>query len=297
MARPATDAPRRLGPYRLHGTLGHGALGPVHLGRGAARRGGRKRLAAVRALRPELLRDRQLKARLRRDLDTVRTRVTSPYAALPLGCELDGERPWAAVEFVPGPSLARLLVRYGPPPEAAVRALGAALAHALADLHAAGVAHRTLRPASVLVAADRPRAVDCALGALAGEPPADGHGGPADDVFDLDVLLALTASGRHPFRDGPPPAGAPRTSETPGAPGRGEPAPAGVPAGLRPVLLACLDREPGRRPAADALAASLDPAGRAWGPAGAWLPELWLRAIGAHAALARELGGRRRFGR
>jgi len=279
IARLGTDDPRQLGPYRLCGLLGHGTAGPVYLGRGAARHGGRRRTAAVRALRPELLRDRQLRARLRHDLEAVRTRTAGPYLARPLDCELDSDRPWAAAEFVPGPSLAHLLGRYGPPPEAVVRVLGAALAHALAELHAAGVVHGALRPTAVLVTADRPRVADCAL---ALDPLAEERGRPADDVFDLGVLLALTASGgHHPFAG----------SLLPSA--REDPDLTGVPSALHPVLLGCLHKVPGHRPAADALAAWLDPAGTAWRPAREWLPQDWLPALGAWAALARELGGRR----
>ncbi|GAA2465193.1 hypothetical protein GCM10010405_57030 [Streptomyces macrosporus] len=282
MAPLGTDAPRRLGPYRLYGVIGRGTSGPVHLGRGAARRGGRKRAAAVRALRPELLRDRQVRARLRHDLETIRTRVDDPHPARPLDWELDSEQPWIASEFVPGPSLAHLLDRYGPPPEDVVRALGAALARALAALHAAGVVHGCLRPSSVLVTDDRPRLVDCALTL---DPLAEDRGQGADDVFDLGVLLALAASGHHPFAGGVLPSG------------REGPDLTGVPTALHPPLLACLHKDPCHRPAPGALAACLDPEGTASRPAGEWLPEVWLHTVGVRAAEARELLGWRLFGR
>ncbi|MEE1938797.1 hypothetical protein V1L54_05115 [Streptomyces sp. TRM 70361] len=285
MPRPHTGAPRRLGPYRLYGVLGQGGLGPVYLGRGGARRGGRGRTAAVRALSPVLLRDRQVRARLRNVLGTVRSRVTGPYVAPPLDCELDGERPWVATEFVPGPALGRLLDLHGPPPEAVVRALGAALAHGLAELHAAGVVHGALRPGAVLVAADRPRLADCAL--LLDSAAADDGDAlrPADDVAGLGALLARLAGGPQALTGARP------------EDGRTAAATAGIPAGLLPVLLACLHRRPGARPPANELASWLDPGATARRPAEEWLPHTWLHTIDSCAEHARELGGRRLFGR
>ncbi|PJE96100.1 hypothetical protein CUT44_20130 [Streptomyces carminius] len=284
MPRPHTGAPRQLGPYRLYGVLGRGELGPVYLGRGGARRGGRGRTAAVRALSPVLLRDRQVRARLRNVLGTVRSRVTGPYVAPPLDCELDGEQPWVATEFVPGSALGRLLDLHGPPPEAVVRALGAALAHGLAGLHAAGVVHGALRPGAVLVAADRPRLVDCAL-LLDSAATDDGDAPrPADDVFGLGALLTRVAGGPQALTGARPEAGWTAVA-------------AGIPEGLLPVLLACLHRRPEARPPASELTSWLDPRGTARRPAEEWLPQTWLHTVDSCAEHARELGGRRLFRR
>ncbi len=97
--------PRRLGPFRLYGVLGNGGTGTVYLGRGTARRGGRKQTAAVRGLRPELLRDRQQRARLRQESQIIADGADSRFLAAPLDCEPDSERPWLATEYVPGLSL------------------------------------------------------------------------------------------------------------------------------------------------------------------------------------------------
>ncbi|NGO69803.1 protein kinase domain-containing protein [Streptomyces boncukensis] len=268
----------RLGPYRLYGELGRGAAGTVHLGRGSPRRGARRRLAAVRALRPELLRDRQLRARIRQEVRTVADTVRSPYVAAPLGCELDTERPWTAVEFVPGVALAELVRQYGPLPEPSLRALGGALARGLAALHAAGVPHRALRPANVLLTADAPRTVDYGTAPVPGS--ADGTGSAADDILALAALLRFAATARG-------------DAAAPGA--AGEPGLPGVPAGLRAVLLRCLQRDPGARPDAAALARALDLADGAGRAASGWLPERYLRAIGAREEETRRLAGPRLF--
>lgn len=283
MARPArllpTDPPR-LGPYRLLGRLGAGSGGAVYLGRGAPRRGARKERSAVRALRPEQLRDRQRRAQLRQVVETVSGRLLSPYVAVAHGCDLDGESPWLSREFVPGPSLPALVRKYGPLPEGAVRVLGGALCRALSALHGAGVVHGDLRPGNVLMAADRPRVVDYGMGT--GRPDLeDGRAAlPADDVFALGVVLAYAASARSPFAVMLPPS----AGEVPDL--------TGVPEGLHPVLFACLHKTPEGRPPPGALAGVLDLADDAARPAGAWLPGPWTHEVGEVAEAADRLGGR-----
>lgn len=286
MARLGDADPPQLGPYRLLGRLGTGATGTVYLGRGAPHRGARKERAAVRALRPELLRDRQQRARIRHVTETLsRGPRSSPYVAAAHGCELDGDRPWAAQEFVAGPSLGALVRRYGPLPEEAVRTLGGALCRALDALHRAGVVHGELSTGNVLLAADRPRVVDPGMGAgradLAdGETPL-----PADDVFALGVLLAYASSARMPF------AGSllPSSRESPDL--------AGVPAALHPALLACLHKTSEARPVPGPLARALDLADDAERPASSWLPQPWVHEIADVAEAARALGRRRFFRR
>nr|WP_240979424.1 protein kinase [Streptomyces sp. HNM0574] len=287
MARLGSSDPRQLGPYKLHGVLGHGTSGTVYLGRGAAHRGGRKQLAAVRALRPELLRDRQLRARLRHELETAGPKLDSPYVAAALGCELDSETPWTASEFVPGVSLAAAVAANGPLPEYAVRALAGALCHALTALHASRIVHRDLRPGNVLLTTGTPRAVDYALGlgrADLGGPDADGAG-PAADVFELGATLVTAASGHQPFAG----------SILPSA--REDPDLTGVPEALCPALLACLHKVPESRPHPVELARAFDLEETAGRPGAEWLPDAVLRQAESFAEAARGLVGRRLFGR
>lgn len=305
--------PRRLGPYRLYGVLGAGSAGTVYLGKGPARRGARRRGAAVRALRPELLRDRQVRARIRRDTDALAAAPRSPFVADVLGCELDSESPWIASEFVPGRSLAELVAQYGPLPEPSVRALGGALCRALSVLHNAGVPHRDLRAANVLLAAASPRVADHGLGIVRAAPGAggdrsasgwdsggwdgwdgwnglgtgseDGAARPADDVFALGALLVLAAGARPPFAGSMLPAA------------REAPDLTGVPVGLHPVLLSCLHKDPESRPLPGMLARTFDLSDTADRPAAEWLPEVYVHDIDARADAARALVGRRLSGR
>ena len=268
--------PRRLGPYRLLGVLGSGEFGRVYAGRGAPRGSVRRRLVAVRALRPELLRDRQVRARLRREL-RVGADCGSPWVAPAVDGELDGDRPWVAWTLVPGTSLRRLVLRHGPLPEPALPPLAGALAHGLAALHRVGTAHGAPRPGTVLLHLDRPRLVDHGLALTVPD------GGPARDVFDLAVLLVFAVVARPPFRGLRPVASA-------APPG---PDLTGVPEEVRPTLLACLHPDPARRPSPRELAEALDPQGRAEEPAHQWLPEAYRRQIEADRAALRRLVGRR----
>nr|WP_243274608.1 protein kinase [Streptomyces albus] len=299
IARLPETGPQRLGPFRLYGVLGRGGTGTVYLGRGAPRRGVRKRTAAVRAVRPELLRDRQMRARLRQETSRIAETVESPFVADALACELDSDHPWIAQAFAPGLPLAALVASYGPLPEMSVRALGGALARALTALHTAGTAHRDLRAENVLLTAERPQVVEhgIALGqpsALPGRAGADlgetvGHGLPArraDDVFSLGAVLVLAATAQQPFAAGALPAT------------RGEiPDLTGVPDALRAPLLACLHKTPEARPDPESLARTLDPSGSADRPAREWLPEPYVHEIRHRTDEARSLTGRRLWGR
>nr|WP_277349023.1 protein kinase [Streptomyces sp. HNM0575] len=283
MASLGSTDPQQLGPYRLHGVLGDGRMGAVYLGRGAPQRGARKMLVAVRTLRPELIRDRPLRARLRQEMQSASSNVSSVYVADAAGCELDSARPWLANAFVPGVSLEVLVAKYGPLPESSVRALGGALARSLMALHSAGITHRDLGPHNVILAGDAPRVVDygLALGRMSG-PATDER---ADDVFDLGATLVFASSAHQPFAGNMLPMA------------REDPDLTGVPDGLCPALFACLHKTPESRPSPSVLATALDLADTADQPALRWLPDAYGHEIGLAADAARRLTGRRLFGR
>ncbi len=283
MAGLGSADPQQLGPYRLHGVLGNGRMGTVYLGRGAPQRGARKQLVAVRTLRPELIRDRPLRARLRQEMQAAAASVRSPYVADAAGCELDGASPWIANSFVPGVSLELLVAKYGPLPESSVRALGGALARSLMALHAARITHRDLGAHNVMLASDTPRAVDygLALGRMSG-PATDEL---ADDVFDLGATLVFASSAHQPFAGNMLPMA------------REDPDLTGVPDGLCPALFACLHKTPESRPSPSVLASALDLADTAEEPAVEWLPQPYVHEIQQAAEAARRLTGRRLFGR
>lgn len=188
-------------------------MGVVYLGRtdtGA--------LAAVKVILPEYAEDDDFRARFRREVEAAR-RVESPWAVPVTGAGTEGERPWLATAFVPGPALSEAVARCGPLPARSVRVLGRLLSRALASVHAAGLVHRDVKPGNVLLTVDGPRLIDfgiaravdatalTATDLLVGTPgflspeQATGGGtsaGPASDVFSLGCLLAYAATGLPP---------------------------------------------------------------------------------------------------
>lgn len=261
------NAPRHIGPYELLARLGAGGMGEVYVGRESA--GGRDRLAAVKTVRPELADDAAFRRRFHREIELA-GRVGGAHVAELLDGAADGEPPWLATEYVPGPGLGEAVRRTGPLPERTVRALGAGLAAALRAIHAAQVLHRDLKPANVLLSAAGVRVIDFGIaraggvttltstGSLVGTPgfmsPEHVAGSrsvvAASDVFSLGAVLCFAATGHGPFGEGQPAAVLYRIAAD-------EPDLERVPAGLRELLARCLDKDPGQRPTPDDLATGL----------------------------------------
>ncbi|WP_200258862.1 bifunctional serine/threonine-protein kinase/ABC transporter substrate-binding protein [Streptomyces sp. HSG2] len=285
--------PSRIGPYRLLGRLGAGGMGVVYLGRAP---GGA--LVAVKAIRSAYADDLAFRARFRREVRTA-GRVRDPRVARLLDADAEGDPPWLATVFVPGPSLAEAVTECGPLPETSTAALGARLAGALRAVHGVGLVHRDVKPGNVLLALDGPRLIDFGIaraprdtaltgtGAVVGSPgflsPEQARGagrevGPSADVFSLGCLLAYAATGDRPFGTGSPAAVLMRTVYR-------EPDLARLPAGLLPLVRACLDKDPARRPDTARVASELrdvaDPED--------WAPEPVVRLIARHSVEALDL--------
>ncbi|MGW9440590.1 protein kinase domain-containing protein [Streptomyces sp. NPDC055607] len=226
---------------------------------------------AVKTVRRDVAGEPAFRDRFRREIK-VASLVDSPYAAAPVGGDADAGTPWLATEYVPGPSLAQAVRRGGALPVPAVRALGAGIARALADLHRAGVLHRDLKPGNVMLSVDGPRLIDfgiarssaattmTATGVMVGTPsfmsPEHVAGArrvtAASDVFCLGSLLCYAATGEDPFGDGPLAAVLYRVSQADADLSR-------VPEELRGTLAACLAADPADRPAPERLAELLGP--------------------------------------
>ncbi|GAA3877590.1 hypothetical protein GCM10023084_33060 [Streptomyces lacrimifluminis] len=209
--------PSSIGGHRLLARLGAGGMGVVYLGRTEA-----GALAAVKVIQAEYADEPDFRARFRREVEAAR-RVTSPWAVPVTGADPDAAAPWLATAFVPGPSLGEAVVRHGPLPARSVRILGRMLAMALREVHAAGLVHRDVKPANVLLAVDGPRLIDFGIARAADETAitstdlvvgtpgflspeqAEARGaavGPPSDVFSLGCLLAYAVTGRPPFGTG-----------------------------------------------------------------------------------------------
>ncbi|MEV8034366.1 bifunctional serine/threonine-protein kinase/ABC transporter substrate-binding protein [Streptomyces sp. NPDC086182] len=287
--------PASIGGHRLLARLGAGGMGVVYLGRTES-----GALAAVKVIQAEYADEPDFRARFRREVEAAR-RVTSPWAVPVTGAAPDAAAPWLATAFVPGPSLEEAVTRHGPLPARSVRVLARMLAAALREVHAAGLVHRDVKPANVLLAVDGPRLIDFGIARAADETAitstdlvvgtpgflspeqAEARGsavGPPSDIFSLGCLLAYAASGRPPFGTGTADALLYRTVHD-------EPDLAGIDAeedtdddGLPALLRRCLAKDPADRPTAGQFGTALLVEDAI--PEGGqldWLPEDVVRAI------------------
>lgn len=163
MRTPVSD-PLRVGAYRIVGRLGSGGMGWVYLARSP---GGRA--VAVKVVRPEYAADPEFRQRFAREVTAARA-VGGAFTAAVVDADPDGDPPWLATVYVPGPALSEAVRAAGPFTEAQVRVLGAGLVEALQAIHAGRVVHRDLKPANVLLAADGPRVIDFGISLLSGAP-------------------------------------------------------------------------------------------------------------------------------
>ncbi|MEU4546034.1 serine/threonine-protein kinase [Nonomuraea dietziae] len=236
--------PSFIGPYRVVRPLGEGGQGVVYL---ATAPDGRP--VAVKTLREGFAGD----DRFAKEIAAAR-RVEPFCIAQVLDASLSG-RPYIVTEYVEGPSLQEAGRHLG----ADLQRLAISTATALAAIHRAGVVHRDFKPANVLLGRDGPRVIDFGIARAAGsaltvtssvvgtpsymapEQVAGAEVGPAADVFAWAGVMVFAATGTPPFGRGSLPEVIRRVQYD-------EPLLDQVPDALRPIVAACLDKDPARRP-------------------------------------------------
>ncbi|GAA1282340.1 hypothetical protein GCM10009609_53660 [Pseudonocardia aurantiaca] len=304
--------PRLLGPYRLLWRIATGGMGRIYLARqeapgtpaSAAGPNGTvvdHGLVAVKTLLTEGIVSRPDRERFAREVQLA-GRVDCAYTATVLDADAEAERPWLAIEFIPAPSLAELVVSAGTLPADAVRWVAAGVARALVELHGLRVVHRDIKPLNILLPHDGPRLIDfgishahdhtsstTTIGTFAFTSPEQACGNKstaASDVYSLGATLFFLAVGRPPYEQTDHPIGVLALVQ------RGELNTSGLPPELEPLILPLLEVDPGRRPApSDVLRDILSGLDQATADRGAerWLPGAWTALIDEYAEQGREL--------
>ena len=216
--------------YRLVRLIGRGGMGAVWEGRDERLH----RSVALKVLDPEPGPDQtesadpaELVARRAMREARLAARLEHRHAVTVYDVvEHDGQ-PCLVMELVPSQPLSEILHELGTLHEQEVATLGAQVASALAAAHAAGVVHRDVKPANILVADDGTARISdfgiahafgdttlTSTGMLTGTPAylapevaRGGESGFASDVFSLGSTLYAALEGRPPFGQEPNPIG------------------------------------------------------------------------------------------
>jgi serine/threonine protein kinase len=263
--RTPTLVGREVGPYAILAPLGAGAMGTVY--RAHDQRLGRD--VALKVLVEDRPDDGERRTRLAREARAAAS-LNHPGICTIHDVGEAGGQPFIVMELVDGQPLSARVAGRPLSTDDVVR-FGVQLADALAHVHDRGLVHRDVKSANIMITPDgRAKLVDFGLARPAVVPCLDGtteaassrtrpgstagtvpymapeqlRGQLADartDVWALGVVLYEMATGQRPFQG--------RTAfelsaaifhDAPVVPSR-------VPAGLRRVIVRCLEKEPARR--------------------------------------------------
>ncbi len=264
------------GRYAVEDRLGAGGMGSVFRCRHTVMR----HTVAVKLIAPDLAREPETVARFRREARAAAA-LSHPNIVRALEMDEDRGEPFLVMEYVPGETLAALVARAGPLPPDVARNYAAQAAAGLAHAHAAGLVHRDVKPANLLLdEAGVVKVLDLGLARfaaetddadgltrqnaamlgtvdfLAPEQAMDSHAADArSDVYSLGATLYFLLAGQAPFagRNTTEKLVAHQVKEPPSIPG------------LSPALAAVLARMMAKDPAArfasmnEVIAALADP--------------------------------------
>jgi hypothetical protein len=247
------------GRYTLRATIGTGGMGTVWRGHDEVLR---RPVAVKEVLLPKGIPAAERELLCERTMREARAAAALNHPAVIRVYDVveDDGRPWIVMELLEARSLAEIVRTDGPLEPIQVAGIGIAVLGALETAHAAGVLHRDVKPANVLVGPDgRTTLTDFGVARSPGESPltstglllgspqyiaperARGHAfGPASDLWSLGATLYAAVEGRAPFDRGDP---LPTMTAIVSDP----PAPMTLAGPLVPVLTGLLTKEPAER--------------------------------------------------
>ncbi|MBE1459826.1 hypothetical protein H4W79_004040 [Nocardiopsis terrae] len=210
------ELPERIGHYVIRRRIGAGGMGVVYQAEDTRT----DQFVAVKVLKPEVAGDHIARARLAREVETMR-RVQSPNVAEVIDADTQAELPWVVTEYIPGPTLDATVTDHGPLRGRALTRFVTGMARAIKDIHAVDVIHRDLKPGNVIISNGEPIVIDFGIahavdgakltqtGTFVGTPsylsPEVIEGtdlGPATDVHAWGGTVAFASTGRPPYGAG-----------------------------------------------------------------------------------------------
>ncbi len=251
------------GRYRLHRRIAAGGMGEVWAGRDAVL----DREVAVKLLRPEYAEHTETLARFR---DEARHAAGVAHPGIAQVYDYgENPQPFLVMELVHGPSLAAVLAR-GPLDARTTAHVTAQAAAALSAAHAAGLVHRDVKPANLLLGpGGQVKITDFGIASAAGSAPLTRTGTligtpaylapervagqaatPASDLYSLGVVCYECLAGAPPF------SGTAVEIAVAHSQGQMPPLPPDVPADVAGLIASLTARDPRDRPATAAAAAA-----------------------------------------
>src|SRR6266511_2167662 len=255
--------------YALAVPIGQGGMGVVWRARDALL--GRE--VAIKEVRlPPTIPDSErssIRARVLREARAA-ARLNHPGAVTLYDVINEQGHAFIVMELIDAPTLAQVVGKEGPLDPFRVAKIGAQVAAALAAAHQAGIVHRDVKPANVMVVGDGAKLTDFGIARVKGDPKLTSTGlivgspaymapeqasgaaaGPEADMWSLGATLYYAVEGRPPFeRDGQIAVMTAVVNDPPRAVTQAGP--------LAPIIEALLSKDPNRRPSASELRTQLE---------------------------------------
>lgn len=236
-------------------------------------------LVVAKCLRPHLVDDERSRRVMKREADLLLS-LNHPVIVRGFEAALETPRPHLVMEFLEGPNLSSLIKRYGPMSLEQLLPLTMQICSGLHYLAARDIVHLDVKPRNIIMGAP-PRLIDMSVartteaarkltspvGTDAYMAPeqcdtSTGGPGPEADVWGLGATLYHAIAGHVPF---------PRPNFDTDLDGdrlevrfpqlheRPQQLPGDVPSVLEAVVLACLETDPGARPAIAEIVETIEP--------------------------------------